>query len=182
MKYFSVLLLLLTMGLGACHKATKKEDNPTPQTRILGVWSSPSIEFKGFDKSEASQEELAEYEFMLGGLSRLFESMTIEFFEDGVTKDSYQISMKIPGEAEPQKEFGEYELRANGKRLIIHDQNTRSKVDVELAKLTNEEMQWRMQFSDLAKFGGQDVGFAWDEAMPNMVLYMTFRKAAENEQ
>ena len=110
----------------------------------------------------------------LEGTERMFSGMCIEYYDDRATGyDSYQASLPIPGTAEKQNSFGEYELLAFGKRLVLHTPDNQW-VNIELTKLTKTEHQWRLQYDDLVKLGGNDLDLPL--SLPQTALYLTFKK------
>lgn len=172
-----LLVILLALSLTTCESVYPEDiEKATPQSIIIGQWCSPDIDFSRVERLEIDNTQQRQYIFMLGGLSKFFEKMSIEFFEDGITKDSYLIATQLPGEKECHKEFGEYELRANGKRLIMHDIKTRDRINIEIQKISKDTMLWRIPFSDLVKFGAKGMSLKWMEGPPDFDTYITLKK------
>lgn len=172
-----LLWTLLVLCLTACQPINSEEvEKKTPQSFLIGQWTAPDIDFSRIERLEIDSDQHRQYIFMLAGLGKLFEKMSIEFFEDGITKDSYLFTTQLPGEKETYKEFGEYELRANGKRLIVYDLRTNERLNIALEQLSNDTMQWRMQFCDLIKFASKDRQLKWMGEPPSFTTFLTFKK------
>lgn len=156
----------------ACSRE-KKQALPAPAS-IIAQWSAPELEFKGLDLSILSADEKGEWKFLLGGMEKIFEDMCVEYFDDRPgNKDSYKMTLQLPNEAEPHTEFGEYELLAAGKRLVMYTPDGK-KLNVELTRLDQSKQQWRLQMRDLLELSG-DL-YELPENMPDVVLYMTFQR------
>lgn len=141
---------------------------------LIGKWCKPSVVIKGLPTENLSSDEKAEYRFMMGGIEKIFEDMCIEYFDDRTSgKDSYQLSIYSSDSTEKQNEFGEYELLANGKRLVLHTA-ANQRIDIELSKLTETEHQWRLQYGDMIKLSGSPMDLP--EELPNFAMYLTFKK------
>lgn len=173
-----IMLILSTFlclfGITIVHFGCNSTHSTTLGKQLTGKWCKPKIEIKGLPMQDLSPDEKAEYRFMVGGIEKLFEEMCIEYFDDRVTgKDSYQTSIYALNDAEKQNEFGEYELLANGKRLVLHT-NDNQRIDIELTKLTEEEHQWRLQYADMLKLSGDKMDLP--EGLPNFAMYLTFNK------
>ncbi len=141
---------------------------------IVAQWCAPDLEFKGFDLSTLSPDEKGEWKFLLGGLEKMYEGMSIEYFDDRTSaRDSYKMTLQLPNESEPHTEFGEYELLANGSRLLMHTPDGK-KLNIEIAPSEKNTQQWRLQMADLLQLGGDT--YELPDDMPNVVIYMTFHK------
>lgn len=166
----SLCLCLLTL-FNACQSS---RDSDERSSNIIGQWCSPEIEFKGLDLSGLTAEEKSQYQFYLGGLEKLFDNMCIEYFDDRASKrDSYQVSLKLPGEKEEQTEFGDYEILANGKRLVLHTQDL-DQLDIELTELSKEKLTWRIPLLEFGLLSGEEMELP--EEMADVVMYMTLHK------
>lgn len=140
----------------------------------VAQWCAPDLAFKGFDLSDLSPDEKGEWKFVLGGLEKMFEDMCVEYFDDRPgNRDSYKMTLQLPNETEPHTEFGEYELLANGQRLLMYMPDGK-KLNIQLTKSDPNTQQWRLQIQDLLQFGG-DL-YELPEEMPNVVIYLTFHK------
>jgi hypothetical protein len=151
---------------------------------ILGTWCSPEITLKGFDKGNLTTEEQLELKLMMGMFEKMFKGMCVEYFndrKDESQKDSYKTSFVLLDNesSESIDESGDYEVLADGKRLVLHPFGEKPiNIGVEI---TRSYLTWRIQFSDLAKLGASAEEL---EDMPlevaSMVMYMTFRKQGKN--
>ncbi len=164
------LCIVLLFQFSACGSST--DTNAGQQ--LTGKWCKPDVEIKGLLVDALTQEEKSQYKFLMGGIEKMFEEMCIEYFDDRNTgRDSYQMSIALPNDSEKQSEFGEYELLANGKRLVLHTPENKN-INIELTKLTKTEHQWRLQYSDMMKLSGEEVDLPED--LPNFSMYLTFKK------
>ncbi len=162
---------LITALLFACTPGSA----PKPNKMLIGKWSHPDIEIKGLPMDQLSREEKAEYRFIMGGMEKMFEDMTIEYFDDRPgSRDSYQTTVITEDSQEKQSDFGEYELLAQGKRLVLHTPDNQS-VDIEITQLTPKSHQWRLQYSDMLRLSGE--AMEMDQDFPNFAMYLTFKKA-----
>lgn len=163
---------LLLSALAALYFACNP--NPSSTQLLTGKWCQPSVEIKGLPVEDLSPDEKAEYRFMIGGVEKIFEEMCIEYFDDRASgRDSYQTSIYMSDDTEKQNEFGEYELLADGKRLVLHTSDNQ-RINVELTELTDTEHQWRLQYSDMVKLSGDEMDLPED--LPNFAMYLTFKK------
>jgi len=166
--------ILFLFGITIVHYACISTSSTTLGKQLTGKWCKPKIEIKGLPIQDLNQDEKAEYLFIMGGIEKMFEEMCIEYFDDRATgKDSYQTSISASSDDEKQNEFGEYELLANGKRLVLQT-NDNQRIDIELTKLTEEEHQWRLQYADMMKLSGDKMDLP--EGLPNFAMYLTFNK------
>lgn len=164
------LYVILLLHFFACDSDT----DTNAEKQLTGKWCKPDVEIKGLLVDALTQEEKSQYKFLMGGIEKMFEEMCIEYFDDRRTgRDSYQMSMALSGDSEKQSEFGEYELLANGKRLVLHTPENKN-INIELTKLTKTEHQWRLQYSDMMKLSGEEVDLPED--LPNFSMYLTFKK------
>jgi hypothetical protein len=173
LTYIIIALSLISVSL-LCYLGCGSEEIININKTILGKWCKPDIQIKGLPIGDLNAEEKMEYKFMLGGIEKIFEEMCIEYFNDRVSgRDSYKINIHLPDEVEEQYKFGEYELLAEGKRLVLYT-NDNQQINIELTKLTHKEHQWRLQYYDMVRLGGSEVEIPED--LPNFVMYLTFSK------
>ena len=194
-----VLLLCIIWGTAGCDCGGKRRlpkdehasesggrGNKAYKKMIVNKWCTPEIDIKGFDLTKLPAEEQLTMKAYLGAMESMFESMCIQFYDDrddAESRDSYETSVQMLDgtDGEGQKSFGDYEILADGKRLILHE---RGGVPFDIGlEMTRSYLKLRFQFSDLAKLGGSDEDL---EDMPlevaNMAIYMKFSRQAGGER
>lgn len=155
--YFSIFLPVFACSSGSVEK------------KLIGKWSRPALEIIGLN-----QEEKSEYNFVENNFKNIFGNMQIEYFDDRDNKlDTYQIGISAPAKTKGKNDFGEYEVLANGKRLVLHTTDSQS-IDINIASITEQEQQWRLRYSDMIKLSGGDIDLPED--LPNCTIYLTFKK------
>jgi hypothetical protein len=171
-----IMLKQLLFGVFLTFASCMSEQNKETSASLphIAQWCTPDLEFRGFDQSVLSDDEKGEWQFILNGLEKIFEHMCVEYFNDRPgNKDSYKMTVQLPNEVEPHTEFGEYELLASGKRLIMYMPNGK-KLNIEVNQLDETKQQWRLQMQDLFQFSGDHYNLPSE--MPEVIIYMTFHK------